>query len=120
MKKTFLFLLLAATLSLAGCSGKTDNPADTSAQYTPVPTEVTEESDKAPTDVPATPTTKPTAVPKPTATPKPTTTPTPKPTDIPVPVTPLATFDRERTYPDNTTQTKPDITYTTIRHRRAL
>lgn len=133
MRKAIFILFMAGVFALGGCSQKAGTPADTSAQHTPAPTDTTEESDVTPTDVPATPTSTPTTVPKPTATPKPTLTPTPKPTDIPIPDTPLVTFDRERTYPDNTTQTQTgyylynnpapqgtviDFTYTTKNHMR--
>ncbi|MDD5899504.1 MAG: alpha/beta hydrolase-fold protein [Lachnospiraceae bacterium] len=115
MKHKAFFLLIAAVLMLSGCSGKSGDSSGTITQNTPAPGE-TESSDTL-TGIPVdtndiTPVEKQTpeltATPKPTATPRPTSTPVPTvspvPTATPVLTEPLLTFDRERTYPDNTTQ----------------
>ena len=121
MKKTVFFLLMAAALTLAGCSQKQADPADTDAKNTPAPTAVLEET--TPTEAPADPTPEPTATPRPTKTPRPT--PTKRPTSTPIPtVTPapteapttptpaLFTYDRERTYTDNAPKAKmPNYLY---------
>lgn len=86
MKKKTLLLLAVLTILFVACGQKTeDTPQPTE---TPVPT-------TAPTAT-STPTPVPTNTPKPTATPKPTNTPTP-----------LPTYDRVRTYPDNTYKKMP-------------
>lgn len=89
MKKTIFFLLTAAALTFAGCSQKANDPADAT-EHTPAPT-----ADVVTPEATATPEPTPTVTPRPTATPKPTATPTPTPTP------PLVTYDRARTYPDN-------------------
>ena len=95
MKKSILYLCTALITILAACGQK---PSTTT-----VPTEV-------PTATSApTPTTEPTATPKPTNTPKPTA--TPKPTNTPTP-TPAVTYERARTYPDNTYQKMPSDYFT--------
>jgi len=104
MKKKILFLLIAATLVLAGCSKKAENDTTTNAPGTPTVVPDHNDSETAPTETPTTPTPVPaTATPKPTATPVPTATPTP--------TVPLVVFDRERTYPDNTVQTMGDYLF---------
>ena len=107
MKKTLFFLLIAATLTLAGCGKKPDEPVNGDTQNTPAPTAVVEDTaTPAPTDEPTTTTPRPTKTPRPTPTKRPTSTPvptiTPEPTPIPVtPTPPLVTYDRARTYANN-------------------
>lgn len=111
MKKTIFFLLFTAVLTLAGCSSKPVEPAIDTTQNTPAPTaslKDTEEPDATATPEP-TRTPRPTKTPRPTPTNRPTSTPiptvTPEPTPIPVtPTPPLVTYDRSRTYTDNTPQ----------------
>jgi len=83
MKKAMLSIAAFAVLALAGCTTEQNtNTKDVS--VTPVET----------------------ATPAPTATPVPTKKPTatPKPTNTPTPTIPLVTFERSRTYSDNTYQ----------------
>ena len=119
MKKTLFFFLVAAALTLAGCSSKPVEPVIDNTQNTPAPTataEATEDTDATATPEP-TATPRPTKTPRPTPTKRPTSTPvptvTPTPTKPPVTPTPaLFTYDRARTYTDNTPATNmPNYLY---------
>ena len=110
MKKAALFLLIVSALAFAGCG---QNPGNNDAQNTPAPTA----SPEATATAKPTATKRPTNTPKPTPTKRPTPTPvptaTPKPTPVPVtPTPPLVTYNRARTYADNSPVEKmPNFLY---------